>query len=120
MSQYEVAATALKSHDPPIILAKVDAADEENKALGQEFGVQGFPTLKIFRNKGEAISDYGGPRESAGIISYLKKLSGPPSIELTSADQVKELLAENEKELVVVSLLPSFFYFAPCLAGASV
>ncbi|CAM6081511.1 unnamed protein product [Calypogeia fissa] len=102
--EYERAAATLKSHDPPIILAKVDANEEENKPLAEEFGVKGFPTLMIIRNKGEVISDYKGPREEAGIVDYLKKLSGPASIELTSAEQTEEFLKENEKEIVVIGV----------------
>lgn len=41
-----------------------------NKKVGSKFGVRGFPTLKVFR-KGEA-SDYNGPRDSTGIVKYLK------------------------------------------------
>ena len=37
--------------------------------LAQRFGVSGYPTIKIFR-KGTA-SDYNGPRQKAGIVSYM-------------------------------------------------
>lgn len=30
-----------------ITLAKVDATEEPNKALAEEFGVKGFPTIKV-------------------------------------------------------------------------
>lgn len=39
--QYEKAASILSNHDPPIILAKVDANDEVNKGLAVEFEVRG-------------------------------------------------------------------------------
>lgn len=45
--EYEKAATELLKADPPIVLAKVDATEEENKALAEKFGVKGFPTLKV-------------------------------------------------------------------------
>jgi len=66
---YEEAARRLLSHNPPIPLAKVDATQEPG--ITQEHGVRGFPTLKIFR-KGVA-SDYGGPRDADGIVSYMEK-----------------------------------------------
>jgi thioredoxin-like negative regulator of GroEL len=52
-----------------IKLAHVDATEESE--LASEFGVSGYPTLKFFIN-GEAI-DYAGPRESAGILNWIKK-----------------------------------------------
>ncbi|CAM6084019.1 unnamed protein product [Calypogeia fissa] len=102
--EYEKAATTLKSHDRPIILAKVDANEDENWPLAEKFGVKGFPTLIIFRNKGEFISYYKGTRDEAGIVDYLKKLSGSASVELTSAQQTEEFLKENEKETVVIGV----------------
>ncbi|CAM6128389.1 unnamed protein product [Calypogeia fissa] len=71
--EYEKASTTLKSHDRPIILAKVDVNEDENWPLAKKFGVKGFLTLIIFRNKGEVISNYKGTRDEAGIVDYLKK-----------------------------------------------
>lgn len=56
---YEKAAKILKREDPPIILAKVDAAHETE--LGEEFGITGYPTLKIFK-RGRAL-EYKGQRQ---------------------------------------------------------
>ena len=42
--EYEVAAKELEVHDIP--LAKVDAT--EQKKVAEEFGVTGYPTLKVF------------------------------------------------------------------------
>ncbi|KAJ7547797.1 hypothetical protein O6H91_08G104900 [Diphasiastrum complanatum] len=100
--EYEKAAEELKSNDPPIILAKVDADEETNKPLAAEYGVSGFPTLKIIENKGENVRDYKGPREAAGIVAFLKKQTGPASEELTSVDQVASLLEENDVVIVGV------------------
>jgi len=51
--------------DPPIPLAKVDCP--ANEALCREFGVSGYPTLKIFRN-GQYNSEYDGPRSAGNLI----------------------------------------------------
>ncbi len=59
--EYEVAATALLTNDPPIPLVKVDCP--ANNELCGKFGVSGYPTLKIFRN-GKFSADYQGPRNS--------------------------------------------------------
>lgn len=34
-------------------------------------------------------SDYGGPRDAAGIVSYIEKASGPASVELKTAEEVR-------------------------------
>lgn len=39
----------------------------------------------------DAPSDYNGPREQAGIVSYLEKVSGPASAELKTAKEVRAL-----------------------------
>ena len=49
-------------------------------------------SAQIFRNgKVDAPSDYNGPREQAGIVSYLEKVSGPASAELKTAKEVRAL-----------------------------
>lgn len=41
------------------------------QALCSDFGVNGYPTLKVFRNG--VPTDYSGPRKADGIISYMIK-----------------------------------------------
>ena len=60
--EYSKAAKKLKENDPPVPLAKVDCTVE--KELADQFNVQGYPTLKLFKD-GEP-SDYEGPREELG------------------------------------------------------
>ncbi|KAK7470599.1 protein disulfide-isomerase precursor [Stygiomarasmius scandens] len=77
---YEEAATALKEKN--IKLAKVDCVDQAE--LCQAWGVQGYPTLKVFKNG--TPTDYGGPRKADGIISYMVKQSLPAVSEVTKAN----------------------------------
>ncbi|KAI0005007.1 thioredoxin-like protein [Russula compacta] len=77
---YEEAATSLK--EKGIKLAKVNCVDEPD--LCQSHGVQGYPTLKVFRN-GEP-GDYSGPRKADGIISYMIKQSLPAVSQVTAAN----------------------------------
>lgn len=100
--QYARAATELKNHDPPIVLAKVNLNEEENKPLANEYGIKGFPTLKVFKKFGGIVSDYKGPRVAEGIIAHLKQLVGPPSVHLSSAEQAEEMMSKSP--LLVVSL----------------
>lgn len=46
--------------------------------------------LQIFRNGNlDKPGDYGGPRDGPGIVSYLEKVSGPPSKELKTKEEVR-------------------------------
>lgn len=109
--QYEKAAKILSSHDPPVALAKVDANEEGNKALARAYQIRGFPTLKIIRNGGTIVQDYKGPREADGIVTYLKKQSGPASTEIKSIEDAGELIVDNKIAIVSVSIVVSFFFF---------
>jgi len=97
--QYETAATELLGNDPPIPIAKVDCVGDGKETCGK-YGVSGYPTLKIFRN-GEFSQEYDGPRDSKGIVSYMKKNSGPSSVELKDYKALEKKLG-NSEEIVVV------------------
>ncbi|KZP00087.1 hypothetical protein CALVIDRAFT_524999 [Calocera viscosa TUFC12733] len=76
---YEEAATQLK--ESGIKLAKVDCVAQAE--LCQEWGVAGYPTLKVFRNG--TASEYGGNRKTEGIVSYMLKQSLPAVTRVTEA-----------------------------------
>eukprot|EP00951_Prasinocladus_malaysianus_P019135 scaffold154436_cov40-Prasinocladus_malaysianus.AAC.1 len=99
--EYEKAATALKEEGSNIVLAKVDATDDSNKALAEKFGVRGYPTIKVFTD-GDTSSpgDYEGPREADGIVKYVKKISGPAVIALSSAEEVAAFKEEQDVPVV--------------------
>ncbi|CAK9145422.1 unnamed protein product [Ilex paraguariensis] len=94
--EYEKAASTLSGHDPPVILAKVDANEEKNKVLASEYEVQEME---------EEYSRLQGPRDADGIVSYLKKQSGPASVELKSAEDANGLV--DDKKIVVVGIFPA-------------
>ncbi|XP_019182285.1 PREDICTED: protein disulfide-isomerase-like [Ipomoea nil] len=104
--EYEKAAKILNENDPPVILAKVDANEEKNKPLAKEYEIKGFPTIKIFRYGGSVVQEYKGPREADGIVTYLKKQSGPASVEIKSADDAAALI--DGKKVVIVGVFPEF------------
>ncbi|WWD09691.1 protein disulfide-isomerase domain [Kwoniella europaea PYCC6329] len=90
---YEEAATELQKKG--IKLAKVDCTEQAN--LCQEYGVNGYPTLKVFRNG--TPTDYTGPRKADGIISYMIKQSLPAVSEVTS-DSHAEFIKSDKVVLV--------------------
>lgn len=62
--EYEAAATTLKEKD--IALAKVDCTEETE--LCQSYGVEGYPTLKVFRGP-DNITPYSGQRKADAYVS---------------------------------------------------
>ncbi|KAF2278419.1 protein disulfide isomerase [Westerdykella ornata] len=76
--EYESAATTLKEKDIPLI--KVDCTEEQD--LCQEYGVEGYPTLKVFRGL-DNISPYTGQRKADAIVSYMTKQALPAVSDIT-------------------------------------
>jgi len=61
---WEKAATSLKGI---VTVAAVDA--DTHKDLAQQYGIQGFPTIKVF-GLGKSPVDYQGAREAKPIVDY--------------------------------------------------
>ncbi|KAK7463957.1 hypothetical protein BaRGS_00038039 [Batillaria attramentaria] len=95
--EYEKAATRLKSNDPPVPLAKVDCTEEKDTC--SQYGVSGYPTLKIFKG-GELKKDYDGPREADGIVRVMQKEAGPSSKEITEPSELDKFLSKESAAVV--------------------
>ncbi|XP_067123070.1 protein disulfide-isomerase A6 homolog [Centruroides vittatus] len=61
--EYSKAATALKG---VVNVAAVDA--DKHQSLGGQYGVRGFPTVKIFGSDKNSPKDYSGPRTATGVV----------------------------------------------------
>jgi len=94
--EYAKAAGQLKEAGSAIKLAKVDATVESE--LAGKFQVQGYPTLKFFRNG--SPSEYGGGRTAAEIVNWLNKKTGPPAKALATEDELKAFIDSNDVVLV--------------------
>ncbi|XP_042352180.1 protein disulfide-isomerase A3 [Plectropomus leopardus] len=92
--EYEKAATQLKGIVP---LAKVDCTANSNTC--SKYGVNGYPTLKIFRD-GEESGPYDGPRTADGIVSFLKKQAGPASVELKDEAALEKFISDQDASVV--------------------
>jgi len=92
--EYETAATTLKEKDIPLV--KVDCTEEQE--LCQEYGVEGYPTLKVFRGA-DNISPYGGQRKADSLISYMTKQALPAVSDVTK-DTIEEFKTADKVVLV--------------------
>ncbi|KAL0850847.1 hypothetical protein ABMA28_006764 [Loxostege sticticalis] len=96
--EYAVAAGILKHDDTPVALAKVDCT-EGGKSTCEQFSVSGYPTLKIFR-KGELSQEYNGPRESGGIVKFMRAQVGPSSKDLLTVADYEAFLKKDDVVVV--------------------
>lgn len=71
--------------------------------------------------------DYDGPRDSQGIISYMKKNAGPSSVTLRDADHLTQKLDSASDVLVVGKMNYLFFHLfqfhgrkCPRMAGCNI
>jgi len=83
--EYAAAATELKGE---VVLAKVDATEEND--LAQKFEVQGFPTILFFIDG--VHKQYTGQRTKEGIVSWIKRKTGPAVSNLTTTEDAETLL----------------------------
>ncbi|KAF7191474.1 Protein disulfide-isomerase [Pseudocercospora fuligena] len=93
--EYEEAATTLKEKN--IVLAKVDCTEQQD--LCQEYGVEGYPTLKVFRGP-ENPQPYSGARKADAITSYMTKQSLPAVSLLQTAEALDEFKTADKVVLV--------------------
>jgi protein disulfide isomerase family A protein 3 len=101
--EYAKASTTLKKNDPPVPLAKIDCtSDAGGKDICSEYGVSGYPTLKIFKG-GEFAQEYSGPRDADGIVKYMRAQVGPASRLLATVGALNDKL-KAAKEVFVVGL----------------
>lgn len=94
---YSALGKRLKEVNIPV--AKVDATVESD--LASQFGVEGFPTLKMFIN-GEPV-DYQGERTEDAIYNFITKKTGPVSAEVKDENEIKQL---EDQKIGVVMFLP--------------
>jgi len=88
--EYAKAAKALAN--APVKLGKVDAT--EHKVVSQKFAIQGFPTLKFFKNG--KPSDYSGGRTESEIVAWLNKKTGPVVTTLSTEEELLNFQEKND------------------------
>ncbi|CAG0919775.1 unnamed protein product [Notodromas monacha] len=84
----ELEQAAKELRNDGIAIAKIDGILE--KALSDEYGVRGWPTLFVLRSG--RVFEYRGTRDAKGIIKYMREMKTIPSVEVKSAKQLKNSL----------------------------
>ncbi|KAF5864430.1 protein disulfide-isomerase precursor [Aspergillus alliaceus] len=97
--KYEEAATELKEKNIPLV--KIDCTAEEDICRDQ--GVEGYPTLKIFRGH-DSVKPYQGARQTEAIVSYMVKQS-LPAVSAVTAENIEEI--KTMDKIVVIGYIPS-------------
>ncbi|KAI9832835.1 MAG: protein disulfide-isomerase precursor [Phylliscum demangeonii] len=95
--EYEEAASTLKEKEIPLV--KVDCTEEAE--LCQQYGVEGYPTIKIFRGA-DNHTPYTGQRKAPAIISYMVKQS-LPAVSILDGSSLAEF--KTAEKVVVVAYL---------------
>ncbi|KAH7691178.1 protein disulfide-isomerase A1 protein [Dioscorea alata] len=97
--EYAAAATELKDSD--VVLAKVDATEENE--LAQKYEIQGFPTVLFFVDG--VHRPYQAPRTKDAIVTWIKKKVGPAVYNITTTEEAEKILTSENK--VVLGFLDS-------------
>ncbi|KAI9671597.1 MAG: protein disulfide-isomerase precursor [Trizodia sp. TS-e1964] len=92
--EYEEAATTLK--EKGVKLAKIDCTEEAD--LCQSFGVEGYPTIKVFRGK-DNHTPYAGQRKADAIVSHMIKQS-LPAVSILGKDTIEEFKKADKVVIV--------------------
>ena len=91
-------------------VAHVDAT--AHQSLASQYGIQGFPTLKLFVG-GKLKSDYNGQRDANSIKDFIRT-NLPPKVVESSLRQLTDWTSDYESDclsapLCVLSFLPSLY-----------
>ncbi|RFU81970.1 disulfide-isomerase erp38 [Trichoderma arundinaceum] len=62
--------------DENVVIAKVDAEGADSKAVAQEQGVTGYPTIKFFPAGSKKPLEYDGGRQEIDFVNYINEKAG--------------------------------------------
>ena len=91
--KYEEVAKKLKAKNPKLLLAKIDATENEVENIN----ISGFPTVKFYpgNKKNKAPLDYDGDRTVEDIIKFIKTNAATP---IVYDEETKTETKEEKKE----------------------
>ena len=99
--EYVKAAQVLKD-EHNITLAQIDCTEDQELCMEQ--GIQGYPTLKVFKNgqsDPDAGKSYDGQRSAEAIVEYMIKQSLPAVQTIEDAAELDALLTNTTSPVIV-------------------
>jgi len=87
----------IESRDGQVELVKVDV--DSNQPLAAEYGIQGIPAVKAFKN-GRVAAEFVGAQPAAAVSTFIDGLLAPPRIE----GALEELRARGDLPDVLAAL----------------
>jgi protein disulfide-isomerase-like protein len=102
-------------------VAKVGVVDcDEEKALCSKYGVQGFPTIKVFKGEGKKArrpSDYSGQRTATALVDHAKYVM--PSFVARVKESGLDAFFSDESKIPHVMLFTDKSSTSPLFKGLS-
>ena len=91
--KYEEVAKKLKAKNPKLVMAKIDATENEVESVN----ISGFPTVKFYpgNKKDKAPLDYNGDRSVEDIIKFIKTNAATP---IVYDEEKKEEKKDDKKD----------------------
>lgn len=97
--EYASAAKAVALITDKVVLAKIDAT--ENEVIGGAYDIKGFPTLKLFTGSiSSNIIEYNGGRSGEDIVNWITKKTGDPTKALNSDEELNAFKASHSTVVV--------------------
>ncbi|PHJ23514.1 protein disulfide-isomerase [Cystoisospora suis] len=104
LPEFNAAARILAHHEPPVILAQVDASTEEEIANFAD--IREFPTLKLFID-GAIGQTYNGRRHRTHLVHWIDSRLDRDKA-LTSIQFLDEIMRNHDEgHLVIIGVFPS-------------
>ncbi len=95
---------------------KIDA--DENKKIGNKYGIKGFPTLKLFSPNSDSPEDYEGGRDFDSLVSYVSQKTGARAkVQPKPASAIIKVNDDNFDDIVVGSDKPAIVAFTASWCG---
>ncbi|NXL94240.1 PDIA2 isomerase, partial [Alectura lathami] len=97
--EFARAAVTLRNESEAVRLGKVDATAQAD--LRAEFGIDAYPTLKLFRdgNRTHPVA-YTGRMDAEGIVRWMQRRAGPSATLLQDADTAAAFVGAQDRAVV--------------------
>ncbi|EEA05799.1 disulfide isomerase protein, putative [Cryptosporidium muris RN66] len=95
--EFKATCAEMATSIPKVRCGSVDAT--ENMELAQQFGVSGYPTIKLF-NGTENIQNFSGARSKENFLRWISKLTGPAIQIVDSMSEATEIASSSSSAFI--------------------